>query len=110
MRLKKERIADYVEAHRKEHVWRSVVDCLVRSGTTRMIILLHGQDVILYEEAHDLQQAYEVQNADRSTQRWEAMISELMEQAPRFDEIKGDLEFHEVPIVFHLEDGKLLHD
>ena len=43
MRLKKERIADYVELHRKENVWRSVVDCLVRSGTTRMIILLHGQ-------------------------------------------------------------------
>ena len=89
MRLKKERIADYVEVHRKENVWRSVVDCLVRSGTTRMIILLHGQDVILYEEAHDLQHAYQVQNADPPTQRWEAMIAELMEQAPHFDEIKG---------------------
>ena len=36
------------------------------------------------------------------------MIAELMEQAPQFDEIKGDLEFREVPIVFHLEDGKLM--
>ena len=108
MRLKRERIADYVEVHRKENVWRSVVDCLVRSGITRMIILLHGQDVILYEEAHDLQQAYQVQSADPPTQRWEAMIAELMEQGPHFDEIKGDLEFREVPIVFHLEDGKLL--
>jgi len=108
MRLKKECIADYVEVHRKEHVWRSVVDCLVRSGTTRMIILLHGQDVILYEEAHDLQHAYQVQSADRPTQRWEAMISELMEQVPQFDEIRGDLEFREVPIVFHLEEGRLL--
>ena len=98
MRLKKERIADYVEVHRKENVWRSVVDCLVRSGTTRMIILLHGQGVILYEEAHDLQQAYQFQNADRPTQRWEAMIAELMEEAPHFDEIKGDLEFREVPM------------
>lgn len=108
MRLKKERVADYVEVHRKENVWRSVVDCLVRAGTTRMIILLHGQDVILYEEAHDLQQAYQVQSADQPTQRWEAMIAELMEEAPLFDEIKGDLEFREVPIVFHLEAGKLL--
>ena len=74
MRLKKERIADYVELHRKENVWRSVVDCLVRSGTTRMIILLHGQDVILFEEAHDLPEAYQV-HADQPTQRWEAMIS-----------------------------------
>ena len=91
MRLKKERVADYVEVHRKENVWRSVVDCLVRSGTTRMIILLHGQDVILYEEAHDLQQAYQVQSADRPTQRWEAMIAELMEHGSRdFDEIKGE--------------------
>ena len=110
MRLKQERIADYVEVHRKERVWRSVVDCLVRSGTTRMIILLHGQDVILFEEAHDLQQAYQVQNGDRPTQRWEAMISELMEVTPQFDAIRGDLEFREVPIVFHLENGKLLHD
>ena len=110
MRLKKERIADYVELHRKENVWRSVVDCLVRSGTARMIILLHGQDVILFEEAHDLPEAYQVQNADQPTQRWEAMISGLLEEAPHFDEIKGDLEFREVPIVFHLEDGNLLHD
>jgi hypothetical protein len=38
------------------------------------------------------------------------MISGLLEEAPHFDEIKGDLEFREVPIVFHLEDGNLLHD
>ena len=110
MRLKKEHIADYVEAHRKENIWRSVVDCLVRSGTTRMIILRHGHDVILFEEAHDLHEAYRVQNADQPTQRWESMISGWMGQAPHFDEIKGDLEFREVPIVFHFEAGALLHD
>ena len=110
MRLKKERIADYVEVHRKEQIWRSVVDCLVKSGTTRMLILLHGQEVILFEEAHDLQAAYQVQNADQPTQRWESMIAGWMEEAPHFDEIRGDLEFREVPIVFHFEAGKLLHD
>ena len=110
MRLKKERIADYDTVHRKENVWRSVVECLVRSGTTRMIIIRYGQDVILFEEAHDLQQAYREQSADRDTQRWEAMIGSWMEEAPYYDEIRDDIEVHEVPIVFHLEAGDLLHE
>ena len=109
MRLQKEHISDYVEAHRKEKIWKSVVDCLVNSGTTRMIIFRLGQDIILFEEAQDLRKSYEIQNADEETGKWDAMISQWMEEYPHFDEIKGDLEYKEVPIVFYLDNGKLLH-
>ena len=49
MRLKKERIRDYVEIHRKEAIWKSTVGGLVRSGISRMIIFQHGTDIILFE-------------------------------------------------------------
>lgn len=110
MRLKREHIGDYVLAHKKENIWKGVVDCLVKSGTTRMVIFQHGQDIILFEEAQDLENSYKEQSKDAETARWDAMISQWMEEYPHFDEIKGDLEYEEIPIVFYLDHGALLHD
>ena len=109
MRLKIERIRDYVDIHGKEAIWKSVVDGLVRSGISRMIIFRHGQDIILFEEAPDLKAAYDYLGKDEESARWDAMICEWMEEYPRFNEIRGDLEFTEIPIVFHFEEGELLH-
>ena len=57
----------------------------------------------------NLQKAYEIQSVDEETRKWDAMMSQWMEEYPYFDEIKGDLEFKKVPIVFYFDNGKLLH-
>ncbi len=41
--------------------------------------------------------------------KWDVLISKWMEEYPQFSEIKGDIEFKEIPVVFYFQDGKLLH-
>ena len=108
MRLKKERIDDYVDIHRKEKIWKSVVDGLIDAGYQKMIIFRLGNDIILFEEAESLKKAYEFLATDEESVTWENMISEWMEEYPQLNEISGDLEFVDVPVVFYFEKGRLL--
>ena len=109
MRLKKEYIKDYVEVHKKEEIWGSVIDGMVKAGFEKMIIFQYGQELILFEEARDLNEAYRYYANDQESQRWDAMVSRWMEIYPSFNDISGDIEFDEVPIIFYYQDGKLLH-
>ena len=109
MRLKKERVRDYADVHRKEKIWDSVVDGLKKAGFTRMLILQQEQDIILFEAAQNLKQAYDYLSKDAESARWDKMISDWMELYPQYNAIRGDIEFEEVPVVFYYENGTLLH-
>jgi L-rhamnose mutarotase len=109
MRLKKESIGDYIDIHRKEKIWSSIVEGLSRAGYRKMIIFQLGQDLILFEEAESLQKAYQFLAKDEASNKWDCMIGEWMERYPQFDEIKGDIEFEEIPVVFYFNNGELRH-
>ena len=109
MRLKKDKIKDYIEVHKKENIWKSVIDGMIGAGYGKMIIFQNGQDLILFEEADSLKDAYRYLDKDPESARWDKMISEWVEIYPKFNEIKNDIEFIEIPVVFYYENGKLLH-
>ncbi len=109
MRLKKDRIKDYVEIHKKEKIWKSVIEGLAAAGYKKMIIFQLDNSIILFEEADSLENAYKYLNSDDASNKWDKMISEWMEIYPEFNEVKQDIEFVEVPVVFYYENGKLLH-
>ena len=110
MRLKKDHISDYREIHSKEKIWPEIVQCLLESGIERMIILQDQQDLILFEEAEDLEESYRIQNSDTVTQKWDAIMSDWMENYPTMEGVDvGDIEFEEVDIVYYFENGKLKH-
>ncbi len=109
MRLKKEHITDYVEIHKKNVIWRSVVEGMKKAGFEKMIIFQLGQDLILFEEAPDLKKAYKYYDDDQESKKWDTMISEWMELYPTFDYIKNDIKFEEIPVVFYYDKGELLH-
>ena len=109
MRLNQENVQDYIEVHRKEKIWSSILSALKRAKVSKMIILLHGQEVILFEEAEDLKAAYKSFEDDPETVKWDKMMMEWMESYPQFNEIKGDIEFTELPVVFYYEQGTLRH-
>ena len=109
MRLKKNRIKDYVEIHKKKNIWSSVVAGLVKAGYKKMIIFQLDNNIILFEEADNLKMAYKYLETDEASIKWDKMISEWMEIYPTFNEIKQDIEFIEIPVVFYYENGKLLH-
>jgi L-rhamnose mutarotase len=109
MRLKKGNVQDYIEVHRKEKIWSSILNALKQARVSKMIILLHGQEVILFEEAEDLKDAYKSFENNPDTVKWDRMMTEWMESYPQFNEIKGDIEFKELPVVFYYENGSLQH-
>jgi L-rhamnose mutarotase len=109
MRLKKDRINDYIEVHKKENIWKSIIDGMIKAEYSKMIILQNGQDIIIFEEAKSFKDTYSYLDKDTESARWDKMISEWMEIYPRFNEIKNDIEFIEIPVVFYYENGKLLH-
>jgi len=109
MKLKTDKVKDYVDIHKKENIWRSVVDGLTKAGFERMIILRMGNDIILFEQADDLKKAYKYLDEDQESKKWDSMISEWMEFYPVFDNIKNDIELIEIPVVFYYQNGKLLH-
>jgi len=109
MRLKQEHTQKYIEVHRKEKIWGSILQGLERARISKMIILVHGQEVILFEEAEDLKAAYKSYENDPETVKWDKMMTEWMESYPQFNEIKGDIEFTELPVVFYYENGVLRH-
>ena len=109
MRLKKEHTQDYVEIHRKENLWASIVDGLKQSKITKQIIVRHGTDLILFEEAEDLKAVYAANNTSPETCRWDALMDSWIENYPKFNAVKGDVDITELPVVFYYENGKLLH-
>ena len=109
MRLKKDKVKNYIKVHRKEKIWQSVVNGLIKAGYRKMIIFQLDQDIVLFEEADNLGKAYKYLASDKESVKWDRMISGWMEEYPKFNEIKGDIELKEVPIIFYFEDGKLLH-
>jgi len=109
MRVKKEKIKDYVEIHKKTKIWKEIIEDMVKAGFTKMIILQFGQDIIIFEEAGDLKKAYQLQSKSEANKKWDELIGGWMESYPDFSEDSGDIEFEEVPIAFYFENGKLLH-
>jgi hypothetical protein len=56
-----------------------------------------------------LKKAYSFYDNDSDSAKWDKMISKWMEIYPKFNKLKGDIDFEEVPVVFYYKDGKLLH-
>jgi len=109
MRLKNEHVMDYEHVHKKGQIWNSVITGMKKAGFTKMIIFQEGQDIILFEEANDLKKAYKYYSKDETSQKWDKMILEWMEKYPGYNEIKGDIDFEEVPVIFYYDRGRLLH-
>lgn len=109
MRVKKEKLEDYIDIHKKENFWKELLEEMKRAGFLKMIILRQGEDIIIFEEAVNLQEAYKYSYNNPVSKKWEDMISGWMDKYPAYIKDKEDIEFKEIPIVFYYEDGKLLH-
>jgi L-rhamnose mutarotase len=109
MRLKEEKMQAYADAHAAGKIWPSVVDGLKEAGITRMVIIQAGQDVILFEEAEDLDESYRYLASHGASVEWEKMIGSWMEEDPRAGPEAGQPVLHTLPVVFYLEDGRMRH-
>jgi L-rhamnose mutarotase len=77
LRVKPERIDDYVEAHR--NVWPEMLDALRDAGIRNYTIFRSGNQVFGYLESDDLAAAAAHLEAQEVSTRWQDAMADLLE-------------------------------
>jgi len=77
LRVRPDRIDDYVEAHRS--VWPEMLDALRAAGIRNYSIFRAGNEVFGYFESDDLERAAAYLTAQEVSTRWQDAMAELLE-------------------------------
>ena len=78
LRVRPERIEEYVCAHR--HVWPEMLDALRGAGIRNYTIFRHGNQMFGYFESDDLEAAARYLAEQEVSARWQDAMAELLEQ------------------------------
>ena len=78
LRVKPERIDEYVEAHR--HVWPEVLEALRAAGIRNYTIFRAGNKMFGYFEADNLDHSEGYLGAEEVSARWQDAMAELLEE------------------------------
>jgi L-rhamnose mutarotase len=78
LRVRPERIDEYVEAHRS--VWPEMLTALREAGIRNYSIFRHGHEVFGYFEADDLEAAAAYLEAQEVNARWQDAMAGLLEE------------------------------
>jgi L-rhamnose mutarotase len=77
LRVRPEKIGEYVEAHR--NVWPEMLDALRAAGIRNYTIFRAGNEVFGYFEADDLDAAAAYMERQPVSARWQDAMAELLE-------------------------------
>jgi L-rhamnose mutarotase len=89
------------EEYRRRHraVWPDMLQALKDAGCANYSIYMRGRELFAYMEVEDFDRLRRTLAASEASQRWEAGMAGIMEQA-----ILPETGFHELlPEVFHLD-------
>jgi L-rhamnose mutarotase len=78
LRVRPERIDEYVEAHR--NVWPEMLDALRNAGIRNYSIFRHGNEVFGYFESDDAEAAARYMEAQEVNARWQDTMAGLLEE------------------------------
>ena len=78
LRVRPEKIDEYVEAHR--NVWPEMLDALRAAGIRNYSIFRHGNEMFGYFEADDLEGAGAYMASAEINARWQEAMAELLEE------------------------------
>jgi L-rhamnose mutarotase len=78
LRVRPDRIDEYVEAHR--NVWPEMLAALREAGIGNYTIFRQGNEVFGYFESDDLQAAAAYMEAQEVNVRWQDAMAELLEE------------------------------
>jgi L-rhamnose mutarotase len=77
LRVRPERIEEYVRAHRE--VWPEMLDALRAAGIRNYTIFRHGNQMFGYFESDDLEAAAQYMAEREVSTRWQDAMAELLE-------------------------------
>jgi L-rhamnose mutarotase len=78
LRVKPDRIEEYVEAHR--HVWAEMLHALREAGIRNYTIFRAGNQMFGYFEADDLERAADYLAAQDVSARWQNAMADFLEE------------------------------
>src|SRR5947207_16028837 len=78
LRVRPERIDEYVEAH--EAVWPEMLDALRSAGIRNYTIFRNGNEMFGYFEAEDIEAAGRYLEGQEVSARWQDAMAELLEE------------------------------
>jgi L-rhamnose mutarotase len=78
LRVRPDRIDDYVEAHR--NVWPELLAALRSAGIRNYTIFRHGNELFGYFESDDLEAAAAFMEAQEVNARWQDAMAGLLEE------------------------------
>lgn len=98
MKLKKDKVEEYIEAHR--NIWPSVLDEIKEAGIHNYSIYLKGLDLFGYFEVDDLDLFYHRSNNSKVNIKWQKKMNEYLDNIEN-RESKGPMVFMEE--IFHVD-------
>ncbi|MHB1347324.1 MAG: L-rhamnose mutarotase [Candidatus Humimicrobiaceae bacterium] len=79
MKIKKDKIEEYKEAHR--NIWPEVLDSIKKSGIHNYSIFLRGTNLFAYFEVENLNKFYkEINTGSELNDKWQEKMSEYLEE------------------------------
>ena len=106
MKIKPERVNDYIEIHKKGSVWPQVLENIDKSGMKKMVIFMLENNAIVYVEAEDTKKAFDYLGKQPTTIEWNEVTAPFMDTQPRYGQEEA---VEMLQCVFDFENGKQLN-
>ncbi len=84
LKIKPDRIGDYVDIHKKGRVWKEILSNLKNAGLEKMKIYMLENNAIVYVETPDVKKAFDYLGKQESQARWDQATADLMETQPGY--------------------------
>jgi len=103
MKLKKDKIDEYIDIHKKGNVWPEVIKNITDSGVKKMKIYVLDEYSIVYAEAEDIDGALKKMGDREIQHKWNEATADFMDTQPDYD---SEEVVKKLKCVFDLENGK----
>jgi L-rhamnose mutarotase len=104
MKLREDKVDDYIEIHKKENVWPEIIQVNKKAGVLKEEIFLYKNLVFIYLEVKNYEKMMEIFENDEGLKKWNKITLPMTKTKPDLKNTMKKLE-----IIFDYENEKLLH-
>jgi len=102
MKIKPDKISEYINIHKKGNVWQEVLDNIKKSGLGKMKIYMLDEYAIVFAEGKDISKSFEYLGKMESQLKWNEETAPYMDTQPDYD---SDEPVKTLECIFDFENG-----
>ena len=84
LRVKHNKINDYINIHKKENVWPEIYENLEKAKINKLKIYLLKNNAICFLESNDVYKSLDLLGKQESQKKWNEVTSEYMYTQPNY--------------------------